>query len=151
MALTEIQVEPKFETTRQGLNEVLSGQVIVNISQYQDQSELVVEFIGISNQELGLDRKVFNIEMFKRQNKAMTTKQGIQLTIDLPKTSHYQSQYLGSERDRTLHPNAKKQMQQAQEHAEQHSELETTELKITIQFSLDNEIPDCYLTQIVRS
>ena len=36
LALTEIQVEPKFNTRVQDFREVLSGQVFITISQWQD-------------------------------------------------------------------------------------------------------------------
>ncbi|WP_351079631.1 hypothetical protein, partial [Shewanella sp. CAL98-MNA-CIBAN-0140] len=54
LALTEIQVNPKFATNTANFRQTLSGQIEITLSQWNDDSELVVEFIGIGSRELGL-------------------------------------------------------------------------------------------------
>ena len=144
LALTEIQVEPSFEIRLQEFNEVLSGEVSVNISQYQDHSELVVEYIGISNQELGLDRKVFTIELLKRQNKAITTEHGVQVILDIPKISHYEGQYLGSVKAGTINPNKQAQMQQARQSAHNNPSGQIEQLRVVILYSLNPSVHPHY-------
>lgn len=117
LALTEIQTKPKFETSLQGFDEMLSGQVIVTISQWAESSELEVQYIGIGKQELGLDRKAFSIDTLIQQNKAVKTTEGLKVTLDIPKTSHYKAQYLGSVREGNINPNRQRQMQEASQRA----------------------------------
>ncbi|GAF63044.1 hypothetical protein JCM18903_3167 [Psychrobacter sp. JCM 18903] len=137
LALTEIQVEPKFNTSVQDFNEVLSGQIVVSISQWKDHSELAIEFIGIGNQELGLDRKVFSIEALIQQNKAITTKAGLQITLDIPKTSHFQGQYLGSYKEGTRDPNRIQQMQEARKIAQANPNRQIEQLRVVVLYSLN--------------
>lgn len=89
LALTEIQVNPKFATNTANFRQTLSGQIEITLSQWNDNSELVVEFIGIGigigigNRELGLDRKSFNIETLKRQNQVIETSKGLKVVLDI--------------------------------------------------------------------
>lgn len=144
LALTEIQVEPKFNTSVQDFNEVLTGQVTVTISQWEANSELAIEFIGIGNQELGIDRKAFNIETLKRQNKAVKTKSGLQVTLDIPKTSQYKPQYLGSVREGTIDPNEQKRMEQAGQRAQSSPNSQIKQLRIIVLYSLNPSINPHY-------
>lgn len=144
LALTEIQVEPKFNTRVQDFREVLSGQVFITISQWEDNSELAVEFIGIGNQELGLDRKVFSIEELKRQNRAVKGSHALVVILDIPKTSHYKSQYLGSVKEETLNPNKQVQMQQASQSARNNPELQIKKLRVVVLYSLNPSVNPHY-------
>ena len=144
LALTEIQVEPKFNTRVQDFREVLSGQVFITVSQWEDNSELVVEYIGIGNQELGLDRKVFSIEELKRQNRAFKGSHALVVILDIPKTSHYKSQYLGSARDESLNPNKQVQMQQASQSARNNPERQIKKLRVVVLYSLNPSVNPHY-------
>lgn len=144
LALTEIQVEPKFNTSLQDFNEVLTGQITVTISQWEANSELAVEFIGIGNQELELDRKAFNIETLKRQNKAVTTTSGLQVTLDVPKISHYKPQYVGSAREGTINPNEQKRMEQASQRAQSSPNSQIEQLRVIVLYSLDPSVNPHY-------
>ena len=93
LALTEIQINPKFATNTADFRQILSGQIEITLSQWNDDSELVVEFTGIGNQELGLDRKAFSIETLKRQNKAVKTTEGLKVTLDIPLFYQYHFVY----------------------------------------------------------
>ncbi|MEN2750590.1 toxin VasX [Psychrobacter sp. FBL11] len=144
LALTEIQVNPKFATNTADFRQTLSGQIEITLSQWNDDSELVVEFIGIGNQELGLDRKSFSIETLKRQNKAMITEAGLQVTLDIPKTSHFQAQYLGSYKEGTRDPNKIQQMQEARERAQANPNRQIEQLRVVVLYSLNPSINPYY-------
>jgi len=144
LALTEIQVNPKFATSTADFRQTLSGQIEVTLSQWNDDSELVVEFIGIGNQELGLDRKSFSIETLKRQNQAMITEAGLQVTLDIPKTSHFQAQYLGSYREGTRDPNKERAMQKAREKAQANPNRQIEQLRVVVLYSLNPSINPHY-------
>lgn len=144
LALTEIQVNPKFATSTADFRQTLSGQIEIILSQWNNDSELVVEFIGIGNQELGLDRKSFSIETLKRQNKAMITEAGLQVTLDIPKTSHFQAQYLGSYKEGTRDPNKIQQMQEARERAQTNPNRQIEQLRVVVLYSLNPSINPHY-------
>ena len=144
LALTEIQVNPKFATSTADFRRTLSGQIEVTLSQWNDDSEIVVEFIGIGSQELGLDRKSFNIKALKRQNKAIETSKGVEAVLDIPKTSHFQAQYLGSHRDGTLNPNKQRQMQEAKEIAQANAGREIDKLRAVVKYALNPSMNPYY-------
>ncbi|WP_058368753.1 sulfite exporter TauE/SafE family protein [Psychrobacter sp. ENNN9_III] len=144
LALTEIQVNPRFATSTADFRQTLSGQIEITLSQWNDNSELVVEFIGIGNQELGLDRKSFSIETLKRQNKAMITEAGLQVTLDIPKTSHFQAQYLGSYKEGTRDPNKIQQMQEAKERAQANPNRQIEQLRVVVLYSLNPSMNPYY-------
>lgn len=144
LALTEIQVNPKFATNTANFRQTLSGQIEIALSQWNDDSELVVEFIGIGSRELGLDRKSFNIETLKRQNKAMITEAGLQVTLDIPKTSHFQAQYLGSYREGTRDPNKERDMQEASERAQVNAGREVDKLRAVVKYALNPSMNPYY-------
>lgn len=144
LALTEIQVNPKFATNTANFRQTLSGQIEIALSQWNDDSELVVEFIGIGSRELGLDRKSFNIETLKRQNKAMITEAGLQVTLDIPKTSHFQAQYLGSYREGTRDPNKERAMQEARERAQANAGREVDKLRAVVKYALNPSMNPYY-------
>ena len=144
LALTEIQVNPKFATSTADFRQTLSGQIEVTLSQWNDDSEIVVEFIGIGSQELGLDRKSFNIKALKRQNKAIETSKGVEVVLDIPKTSHFQAQYLGSHRDGTLNPNKQRQMQEAKKIAQANAGREIDKLRAVVKYALNPSMNPYY-------
>lgn len=144
LALTEIQVNPKFATSTANFRQTLSGQIEITLSQWNDDSELVVEFIGIGSRELGLDRKSFNIETLKRQNKAIETSKGLEVILDIPKTSHFQAQYLGSYREGTRDPSKIQQMQEARERAQANSNRQIEQLRVVVLYSLNPSINPHY-------
>jgi hypothetical protein len=144
LALVEIQTEPKFSTTVQDFNEVLSGQVIVTISQWLDNSELVIEYVGIGDREQSLNKKVFNIEALKRQSKVITASEGLKITLDIPKTSHYKAQYLGSRKEGTFDPNKQKIMEQASERARNNPASQIEQLRVVVLYSLSPSVNPYY-------
>ena len=137
LALTEIQVNPRFATSTADFRQTLSGQIEVTLSQWSDDSEIVVEFIGIGSQELGLDRKSFNIKTLKRQNKAIETSKVLQVTLDIPKTSHFQAHYLGSYQAGTRNPNEVQKMQEAREIAQANAGREIDKLRAVVKYALN--------------
>ncbi|MBH0085456.1 hypothetical protein I6E84_04400 [Psychrobacter sp. SCQQ22] len=137
LALTEIQVNPRFATSTADFRQTLSGQIEVTLSQWNDDSEIVVEFIGISSQERGLDRKSFNIKTLKRQNKAVETSKVLQVTLDIPKTSHFQAHYLGSYQAGTRNPNEVQKMQEAKEIAQANAGREIDKLRAVVKYALN--------------
>ena len=144
LALTEIQVNPQFATNTANFRQTLSGQIEITLSQWNDNSELVVEFIGIGSRELGLDRKSFNIETLKRQNKAIETSKGVEVVLDIPKTSHFQAQYLGSYREGTRDPNKERDMQQAREIAQANAGREVDKLRAVVKYALNPSMNPYY-------
>lgn len=144
LALTEIQVNPKFATNTANFIQTLSGQIEITLSQWNNDSELVVEFIGIGSRELGLDRKSFSIETLKRQNKAMITEAGLQVTLDIPKTSHFQAQYLGSYREGTRDPSKERDMQEARERAQANAGREVDKLRAVVKYALNPSMNPYY-------
>ncbi|WP_367109457.1 toxin VasX [uncultured Psychrobacter sp.] len=144
LALTEIQVNPKFTTNTADFRQTLSGQIEITLSQWNNDSELVVEFIGIGSRELGLDRKSFSIETLKRQNKAMITEAGLQVTLDIPKTSHFQAQYLGSYREGTRDPSKERDMQEARERAQANAGREVDKLRAVVKYALNPSMNPYY-------
>ncbi|MGP5064236.1 toxin VasX [Psychrobacter celer] len=144
LALTEIQVNPKFATNTANFRQTLSGQIEIALSQWNDDSELVVEFIGIGSRELELDRKSFSIETLKRQNKAMITDAGLQVTLDIPKTSHFQAQYLGSYREGTRDPSKERDMQEARERAQANTDREVDKLRAVVKYALNPSMNPYY-------
>lgn len=144
LALTEIQVNPKFATNTANFRQTLSGQIEITLSQWNDNSELVVEFIGIGSRELGLDRKSFNIETLKRQNKAIETSKGVEVVLDIPKTSHFQAQYLGSYKEGTRDPNKERDMQQAREIAQANAGREVDKLRAVVKYALNPSMNPYY-------
>ena len=136
LALTKVQLEPSFKTSVQAFNETLSGQVTVIISQWEDSSELVAEYIGIGAQERSLNTKVFNIGALKKKNKATKTSEGLKVILDIPKTSHYEVQYLGLIRDER-DPNKERQMEQASERARNNPDDQIEQLKVVVLYSLN--------------
>lgn len=144
LALTEIQVNPKFATNTANFRQTLSGQIEITLSQWNDNSELVVEFIGIGNRELGLDRKSFNIETLKRQNKAIETSKGLELILDIPKTSHFQAQYSGSYKEGTRDPNKGRDMQEAREIAQANASREIDKLRAVLEYALNPSMNPYY-------
>lgn len=144
LALTEIQVNPKFATNTANFRQTLSGQIEIALSQWNDDSELVVEFIGIGSRELGLDRKSFNIETLKRQNKAIETSKGLEVILDIPKTSHFQAQYLGSYKEGTRDPNKERDMQEARERAQVNAGREVDKLRAVVKYALNPSMNPYY-------
>ena len=144
LALTEIQVNPKFATNTANFRQTLSGQIEITLSQWNDDSELVVEFIGIGSRELEVDKKSFSIETLKRQNKAMITEAGLQVTLDIPKTSHFQAQYLGSYREGTRDPNKERAMQEARERAQANAGREVDKLRAVVKYALNPSMNPYY-------
>ena len=144
LALTEVQVNPKFATNTANFRQTLSGQIEITLSQWNDNSELVVEFIGIGNRELGLDRKSFNMETLKRQNKAIETSKGLEVILDIPKTSHFQAQYLGSYKEGTRDPNKERDMQQAREIAQANAGREVDKLRAVVKYALNPSMNPYY-------
>ncbi|WP_352288105.1 hypothetical protein [Psychrobacter sp. GW64-MNA-CIBAN-0177] len=144
LALTEIQVNPKFATNTANFRQTLSGQIEITLSQWNDDSELVVEFIGIGSRELGLDRKSFNIETLKRQNKAIETSKGLEVILDIPKTSHFQAQYLGSYREGTRDPSKERDMQEARERAQANTGREVDKLRAVVKYALNPSMNPYY-------
>lgn len=144
LALTEIQVNPKFATNTANFRQTLSGQIEITLSQWNDDSELVVEFIGIGSRELGLDRKSFNIETLKRQNKAIETSKGLEVILDIPKTSHFQAQYLGSYKEGTRDPNKERDMQEARERAQVNAGREVDKLRAVVKYALNPSMNPYY-------
>lgn len=144
LALTEIQVNPQFATNTANFRQTLSGQIEITLSQWNDNSELVVEFIGIGNRELGLDRKSFNIETLKRQNKAIETSKGLEVILDIPKTSHFQAQYLGSYKEGTRDPNKGRDMQEAREIAQANAGREVDKLRAVLKYALNPSMNPYY-------
>lgn len=144
LALTEIQVNPKFATNTANFRQTLSGQIEITLSQWNDNSELVVEFIGIGNRELGLDRKSFNIETLKRQNKAIETSKGLEVILDIPKTSHFQAQYSGSYKEGTRDPNKGRDMQEAREIAQANASREVDKLRAVLKYALNPSMNPYY-------
>lgn len=144
LALVEIQTEPRFNKTVQDFNEVLSGQVVVTISQWQDNSELVIEYVGIGDTEQSLDKKVFNIQALKRQSKAITASEGLKVILDIPKTSHYKAQYLGSRKEGIFDPNKQKIMEQASERARNNPASQIEHLRVVLLYSLSPSVNPYY-------
>lgn len=144
LALTEIQVNPKFATNTANFRQTLSGQIEIALSQWNDDSELVVEFIGIGSRELGLDRKSFNIETLKRQNKAIETSKGLEVILDIPKTSHFQAQYLGSYKEGTRDLNKERAMQEARERAQANAGREVDKLRAVVKYALNPSMNPYY-------
>lgn len=144
LALTEIQVNPKFATNTANFRQTLSGKIEITLSQWNDDSELVVEFIGIGSRELELDRKSFSIETLKRQNKAMITDAGLQVTLDIPKTSHFQAQHLGSYREGTRDPSKERDMQEARERAQDNTDREVDKLRAVVKYALNPSMNPYY-------
>lgn len=122
----------------------MSGQIEITLSQWNDNSELVVEFIGIGNRELGLDRKPFNIKMLKRQNKAIETSKGLELILDIPKTSHFQAQYSGSYKEGKRDPNKGRDMQEAREIAQANASREIDKLRAVLKYALNPSMNPYY-------
>ena len=137
LALTEMQVNPKFTTNTADFRQILSGQIEITLSQWNDDSELVVEFIAIGDQELRLDRKLFKIEMLKRQNKAIKTPKGLEIVLDIPTTSHFQAEYLGSYKEGTRNPNKVQRMQEARERAQANAGGEVNKLRAVVKYALN--------------
>lgn len=144
LALTEIQVNPKFATSTADFRQTLSGQIEVTLSQWNDDSELVVEFIGIGSRELGLDRKSFSIDTLIQQNKAVKTTEGLKVTLDIPKTSHFQAQYLGSYKEGTRDPSKENDMQKAREKAQANPNRQIEQLRVVVLYSLNPSINPHY-------
>ncbi|ERL54916.1 toxin VasX [Psychrobacter aquaticus] len=144
LALTEIQVNPQFATNTANFRQTLSGQIEITLSQWNDNSELVVEFIGIGSRELGLDRKSFNIETLKRQNQVIETSKGLKVVLDIPKTSHFQAQYLGSYREGTRDPNKEHDMQEAREIAQANAGREVDKLRAVVKYALNPSMNPYY-------
>ncbi|WP_333614911.1 toxin VasX [Psychrobacter sp.] len=144
LALTEIQVNPKFATNTANFRQTLSGQIEIALSQWNDDSELVVEFIGIGSRELGLDRKSFSIETLKRQNQVIETSRGLKVVLDIPKTSHFQAQYLGSYREGTRDPNKEHDMQEAREIAQANAGREVDKLRAVVKYALNPSMNPYY-------
>lgn len=144
LALTEIQVNPKFATNTANFRQTLSGQIEIALSQWNDDSELVVEFIGIGSRELGLDRKSFSIDTLIQQNKAVKTTEGLKVTLDIPKTSHFQAQYLGSYKEGTRDPSKENDMQKAREKAQANPNRQIEQLRVVVLYSLNPSINPHY-------
>lgn len=144
LALTEIQVNPQFTTNTDNFRQTLSGQIEITLSQWNDNSELVVEFIGIGSRELGLDRKSFSIETLKRQNQVIETSRGLKVVLDIPKTSHFQAQYLGSYREGTRDPNKEHDMQEAREIAQANAGREVDKLRAVVKYALNPSMNPYY-------
>nr|WP_317200927.1 hypothetical protein [uncultured Psychrobacter sp.] len=144
LALTEIQVNPKFATNTANFRQTLSGQIEIALSQWNDDSELVVEFIGIGSRELGLDRKSFSIDTLIQQNKAVKTTEGLKVTLDIPKTSHFQAQYLGSYKEGTRNPSKENDMQKAREKAQANPNRQIEQLRVVVLYSLNPSINPHY-------
>lgn len=144
LALTEIQVNPRFATNTANFRQILSGQIEITLSQWNDDSELVVEFIGIGSRELGLDRKSFSIETLKRQNQVIETSKGLEVVLDIPKTSHFQAQYLGSYREGTRNPNKEHDMQEAREIAQANAGREVDKLRAVVKYALNPSMNPYY-------
>ena len=144
LALTEIQVNPRFATNTANFRQILSGQIEITLSQWNDDSELVVEFISIGSRELGLDRKSFSIETLKRQNQVIETSKGLEVVLDIPKTSHFQAQYLGSYREGTRNPNKEHDMQEAREIAQANAGREVDKLRAVVKYALNPSMNPYY-------
>jgi hypothetical protein len=144
LALTEIQVNPNFATNTANFRQILSGQIEITLSQWNDDSELVIEFIGIGSRELGLDRKSFNIETLKRQNQIIETSKGLEVVLDIPKTSHFQAQYLGSYMEGTRDPNKERDMQEAREIAQANAGHEVNKLRAVVKYALNPSMNPYY-------
>ncbi|MGO2126830.1 toxin VasX [Psychrobacter sp. AOP42-A1-21] len=143
LALTKVQLEPRFITSAEGFNEVLSGQLTTVISQWENHSELEVQYIGIGDQEQTLNTETVSIGTLKQQNKAKETSEGLQVTLDIPETSHFKEPAWQSIKDSSweYHKNRENRIEVARQAARSDPDSQIEQLRVVVLYSLN---PDAH-------
>ena len=143
LALTSIRLEPRFTTRAEGFNKVLSGQLTAVISQWEDNSKLEVQYIGIGDQEQILNTKTVSIGILKQQNKTTETLEGLQITLDIPETSHFKEPAWQSIKDSSweYHNNRENRIEEARQAARSDPDSQIEQLRVVALYSLN---PDAH-------